>query len=229
MPLLRNFIPIFPLFIIILYKFKFRLSNLSLFLIFIINIFLIYNFSYESSKIDNFVESKKNHNFIVISNSTFNSKYIFLDYANKRYGNGSVIFPKVWNKYINLSIIESDMFNAWLERIDIIKNENLDETSMILSKQNRSNFTNFLRVINYSENKFKIFSLERPPYKQRIVQSDYCNQIIGKSVIFENQNNRNYTTLQYFEKNLDKLKGYCNFTNSEVLKLDYFTIYILYN
>ena len=227
MPLLRNFIPIFPLFVIILYKFKFKLSNLSLFLIFIFNIFLIYNFSYESSKIDNFVESRKNQNFIVISNSTFNSKYIFLDYANKRYGNGSIIFPKAWNKYINLSIIESDMFNAWLDRIDIIRDKNLDEAPKTLSKQNRFNFVMFFKVINYSENKFNIFSLSRPPHKQRIIQSDYCDQIIGKNIIFEKDNNQHYITLTNFEKKLDKLTKYCNISNIETLNLNYFTIYTL--
>lgn len=230
-PTLRNLIVLVPLIVITLYKINFKFSNFIFFLLIIVNIFITLLFSYEKSKIDIVVESKQSDKFVVIASSNFNSKYIFLDFANKRYGNGSIKFPQNWNENNNLVIIESDTFKAWLDQIGITTEINNDSSIIkddSFFRKIRSNFTKYFRSIDYTDNKFKILSLDRPHYKHRIIQSNYCDQINNKNIIFDVENKRNYNNFIYFEKNIDKIKNVCNFSNIKISNTNHLKVFYIF-
>ena len=217
MGLFRNFIPILPLFIIAAYNLNFRFNNLIIIIFTCINIFLFYNFFYINDRIDDIVVKQIDQQIITFTTPKFNSKFVFLDYTKRRYGNGYIDFPTNWPHKKNFRVIEHSMFANWLEeRNNFYKKKKLkikvDEKKTYLSKK-RIIIKKLFKDKDYSEKKFDILSLERPFYKQRIIHKDYCEKITNKVIIFDKQNNFDLVNLNKFEKNINLIKKDCKLNN----------------
>ena len=95
----RNFIPIMPIFFLFLYHKRIILNNNLIILLSIINITLFITHFYEKkSIIDDLILKNKHENLVIFSDSTFNSKYYFLEFTKSRWGNNKNRFSTKMEK-----------------------------------------------------------------------------------------------------------------------------------
>ena len=82
---LRNFLPLVPFYFIFFYHKKINLNFFVIIIFSILNIFLCYSHFYKNVPIiDDLIEKNRNEKIVVYSDSTFNSKYYFLEFTKVR-------------------------------------------------------------------------------------------------------------------------------------------------
>ncbi len=205
---LRNFLPLVPFYFIFFYHKKINLNFFSIIIFSILNIFLCYSHFYKKVPIiDHLIEKNRNEKIVVYSDSTFNSKYYFLEFTKVRWGNNKLIFPKNWNDKIDLTLLSNDVYQLWINKI-----RELNTQSNKNKPNSENNFMTKLRKLfstkEYGEERFNLISLTKPPYNSRIL-FDHCDYFKENTVMFD----LNYSDKRnqiYYESTIEDVQKYCN-------------------
>ena len=144
---------------------------------------------------------------MVYSDSTFNSKYYFLEFTKVRWGNNKLIFPKNWNDKIDLTLLSNDIYQLWINKI---RESNTQSNKNKTNNENK--FMTKMRKIfttkEYGKERFNLISLTKPPHNSRSV-FDHCNYFKKNTVMFD----LNYSDKKnqiYYESTIEDVQKFCN-------------------
>ena len=210
---LRNLIPLLPVWIILLFNITKKI-NKYLFVFFITLNFFTYGLYYYNAKsnIDIFIDKNTKKNIVVFVSPSFNSKKIFIEYTDKRWGNKNLDIPNHWKQKNEINIILRDLFEIWVNSKVLTNNNKIDNNKKIenYNKTKRRLLLQkyFQRIPYVKDKKYSVFSLSTPPYRSRIPEN-YCKYFNSENLIIFNTNTqKNY--LNFFEKNISNIEKKCN-------------------
>ena len=219
--LLRNFIPILPIYLIILYHKKINLNFYVIVFFSIVNIFLCYSYFYNNKiYVDDLIFDNTEKKIVAFTSTPFSSKYFFLEFTKIRWGNNKLNYPNNWQDNVNFSLLLNDTYKSWFSKNVADSKQN----TLIKRKDNYKkydiNFLNLIRNLskssNYGNEKFKKISLVKPTYNSRII-FDHCNYFVKSKVLFD----LNYTdkkNVVFFESTIAEVEKFCkvNFLNKVI-------------
>ena len=222
--ILRNFLPLIPLYILFLFHKKIKISSFFIITFSLVNILLFYlQFYNKVSKVDLLINNLRNDKIVIFTDSTFNSKYYFLEFTKVRWGNNKITFPQNWKEEINLSLASNDIYKMWVSNIFQSKVKNIDYKEKIPEKNNFIDNLRKLFEIKEYENKFDLLSLKKPPHNSRLI-FDHCYLFKKSKVIFD----LNYSDKKnqiFYESTIEDIEKYCRV---ELLKKENLNNIIVY-
>ena len=227
----RNLIPLLPVWIILLFNITKRI-NINLFIFFMILNFITYGLYYYGAKshVDTFIEKNNQKNIVVFGSSSFNSKNYFIEYTDKRWGNQILVIPEHWKQKNEINIILTDLFRIWINAEVQEDNVKFDNNKKVESNNKigkRMLLQKYFQSIPYdNDNKYKVFSLTRPPYQSRIPEN-YCQYFNSNNLIIFNEKIQK-NLLSFFEKNIPNIEKKCA-TNLNKKAQDNRIVYFTFN